>query len=102
MMWKKYRLEILAIVTILGFCAMFLATVYLRGDAEFGGSDEAGSAQIANLTGIPKEEFVPVVWQWIPPGVAIESALFAIQAAAGGIIVGWVFGYWTGQKKKPS
>jgi cobalt/nickel transport protein len=40
------------------------------------------------------------VWQWVPPGAEIESGLFALQAAVGGICVGWVFGYWKGLQEK--
>jgi cobalt/nickel transport protein len=101
-MWHKYRLEVLVIVAVLGFCALFLVTSSLQRNAEFEGSDTKGSAQIANMTGIPEDSFQPLVWQWVPPSGEIESALFAIQAALGGIFVGWVFGYWTGQKKKGS
>ncbi len=38
--------------------------------------------------------------QWEPPSGEIESCLFALQAAVGGILVGGVFGFWMGQKKK--
>ncbi len=102
-MWRKYRLEVLTIVAILVFCFLFIAASSFFGkNAGFEGTDKAGSARIANMTGIPEEKFLPLVGQWIPPLREIESALFAIQAAVGGIIVGWVFGYWTGQKKKES
>jgi len=58
-----------------------------------------GSSQIAELTGKSIEDYQPLIWQWVPPSGEIESALFAIQAAIGGVLVGWVFGYWKGQKK---
>jgi len=96
---SKYKLEILAILAVLGFCALFLYTSSIMGDAKFAGSDTVGSSQIAELTGKTEEEFHPIIGQWVPPSVEIESALFAIQAAIGGIFVGWVFGYWNCQKK---
>lgn len=99
-MFRKYRLEILAIITVLAFCALFLYTSSLMNEAEFAGSDTLGSAQIAEMTGKAEEEFQPMIWQWAPPSGEIESCLFALQAAVGGIMVGWVFGYWKGQKKK--
>lgn len=95
----KYGLEILSVIAVLGFCALFLYTSSIMADAEFAGSDTVGSSQIAELTGKAEEEYVPLIWQWVPPSGEIESALFAIQAAVGGIFVGWVFGYWKGQKK---
>jgi cobalt/nickel transport protein len=96
----KYTLEILAGITIIIFCAMFLYTSATMSGAEFAGSDNAGSAYIAKLSGIPLENFKPLIPQWEPPSGEIESCLFALQAAIGGILVGGVFGYWMGQKKK--
>jgi cobalt/nickel transport protein len=93
-------MEILALIAVLGFCALFLYTCSIMADAEFAGSDTLGSTQIAEMTGKTEEEFQPLIWQWSPPSGEIESALFALQAAIGGIFVGWVFGYWKGQKKR--
>jgi cobalt/nickel transport protein len=98
-MFRKYRLEILAIVTVLVFCALFLYSSSIMTDAEFAGSDTRGSAQIAEMTGRAEEDFHPLIGQWTPPGGEVESGLFALQAAIGGIMVGWVFGYWTAQRK---
>jgi cobalt/nickel transport protein len=98
-MFRKYRLEILAIVTVLAFCALFLYSSSILNDAEFAGSDTQGSTQIAEITGKAEEDFHPLIWQWAPPSGEIESGLFALQAAVGGILVGWVFGYWTAQRK---
>jgi cobalt/nickel transport protein len=98
----RYRLEILAIVTVLAFCILFLYTSSLMADAEYAGSDTRGSAQIAEMTGKSEEDFQPLIGQWAPPSGEIESGLFAIQAAIGGVLVGWVFGYWKGQKSMKS
>jgi cobalt/nickel transport protein len=98
----KYRLEILAIVTVLAFCILFLYTSSLMAGAEYAGSDTQGSAQISEITGRPEGDFHPLIWQWTPPSGEIESGLFAIQAAIGGLLVGWVFGYWKGQKNMKS
>ncbi|MDD1666298.1 MAG: energy-coupling factor ABC transporter substrate-binding protein [Methanomicrobiales archaeon] len=99
-MLRKYRFEILAIVAVLVFCALFLYTSWRMGNAEFAGSDTAGSREISGITGIPEEGYRPLVGQWVPPGPGVESALFALQAAIGGGIVGWVFGYWRGLKAR--
>lgn len=101
-MWGRYRLEILAIVAIICFCGIFLYTSTLLGDAEYAGSDTIGSSRVAELAGVQEEDFQPLIPQWVPPSGEIESALFAIQAAIGGIFVGWVFGYWKGQKSRNS
>lgn len=98
----RYKLEILAITAVLVFSALFLYTSSIMTDAAFAGSDTLGSTQIAEMTGKAEEEYVPLIGQWVPPSGEIESALFALQAAIGGLMVGWVFGYWKGQKKKPA
>ena len=96
----KYTLEILTIIAIGAFCALFLYTSATMNGAEFAGSDNVSSGLVAELSGIPLENFHPLIPQWEPPSGEIESALFALQAAFGGILVGGVFGYWIGQKKK--
>jgi cobalt/nickel transport protein len=68
--------------------------------AKFAGSDNVGSSLIAELSGIPLENFRPLIPQWEPPSGEIESCLFALQAAVGGILVGGVFGFWIGSQKK--
>ena len=96
----KYTLEILTGIAILAFCAIFLYTSSTMSGAEFSGSDNVGSGLISKLSGTPLDNFHPLIPQWEPPSGEIESSLFAFQAAVGGILVGSVFGYWIGQKKK--
>ena len=98
-MGKNYVLEILAIVAVLAFCAVFLYTSSTMEGAVFAGSDNVGSDLIVDLSGKPVESFSPLIPQWEPPSGEIEACLFALQAAVGGIMVGGVFGYWLGQKK---
>ena len=99
-MGYRYTLEILTVIALVAFCAVFLYTSSTMEGAEFAGSDNVGSGLIANLSGTPEENFVPLIPQWEPPSGEIEACLFALQAAAGGILVGGVFGYWLGQNKK--
>lgn len=101
-MAQNYILEILAVVAVLGFCGLFLSTSSTMDGAEFAGSDTVGTGKIAELSGKPLDSFAPLVPQWEPPSGEIESCLFALQAALGGIVVGGVFGYWLGQKKTSS
>jgi cobalt/nickel transport protein len=96
----KYTLEILAGIAIIAFCTMFLYTSTTMSGVEFAGSDNVGSGLIAKLSGNAVENFQPLIPQWEPPSGEIESCLFALQAAVGGILVGGVFGYWLGQKNK--
>lgn len=96
----RYTLEALAVIAIVAFTVVFLYTSSTMGGAEFAGSDNVGSGLIAELSGTPLENFQPLIPQWEPPSGEIESCLFALQAAVGGIMVGGVFGYWMGLKKK--
>lgn len=96
----RYTLEVVAIAAVISLCAIFLYTDSTLGGAGFTGSDNAASGLVADISGTPEENFHPLVPQWKPPSKEIESGLFAIQAAAGGILVGGVFGFWIGQKKK--
>jgi cobalt/nickel transport protein len=98
-MASKYMLEILTGIAIVAFCALFLYTSATMSGAEFAGSDNAGSGLIAKLSGTPVENFHPLIPQWVPPSGEIEACLFALQAAAGGILVGGVFGFWLGQAR---
>ena len=99
-MGSRFTLEVLTVIAIVAFCALFLYISSTMEGAKFTGSDNVGSGLIANLSGIPEEKFVPLIPQWEPPSGEIEACLFALQAAAGGLLVGGVFGYWLGQNKK--
>jgi cobalt/nickel transport protein len=96
----KYTLEAFAVIAIVAFSVVFLYTGSTMSGAEFAGSDNVGSGLIAELSGIPLENFQPLIPQWKPPSGEIESCLFALQAAVGGILVGGVFGFWMGSQKK--
>ncbi len=96
----RYTLEALAIIAIIAFSGIFLYTSSTMSGAEFAGSDNVGSGLIAELSGIPLENFQPLIPQWEPPSGEIESCLFALQAAVGGAMVGGVFGFWIGSQKK--
>jgi cobalt/nickel transport protein len=98
-MAKKYLLEIIAMIAVIGFVLAFLCTSAVLPGAEFTGSDSAGSLQIAELAGKADTDFAPLIPQYVPPSGEIESALFALQAAVGGIVLGYVFGYWSCQAR---
>jgi cobalt/nickel transport protein len=97
----RYTLELLTVTALIAFCILFLYTSSAMKGAGFAGSDNAGSGLIAELSGTPQENFTPLIPQWHPPSGEIESCLFALQAAIGGILVGGVFGFWIGAQKKP-
>jgi len=100
-MIRKYLLELITVIVILGFILIFLS-VSSGGTHAFSGSDDVGSEKIAELTGHPVDSFTPLIPQYVPPSGEIESSLFALQASFGGLVLGLVFGYWLGQRKTSS
>jgi cobalt/nickel transport protein len=96
----RYTLEVLTIIAIVVFSILFLYSGSNGYGEKFVGTDTAGSYAIAELSGTPLENFQPLIPQWKPPGTEIESTLFALQAAIGGILVGVVFGFWISSHKK--
>jgi cobalt/nickel transport protein len=66
-------------------------------DTEFGGSDGAGSEAITAIAPDYDSEWISNWWE--PPGGETESALFALQAAIGGILIGYALGYLRGRQK---
>lgn len=97
-MIRKYTLEIITVIAILGFVAVFLA-VSSGGSHEFSGSDDVGSQKISELTGKPVDSYKPLIPQYEPPSGEIEATLFALQCAFGALVLGIIFGYWLGQRK---
>jgi cobalt/nickel transport protein len=95
----RYMLEIITAIAITIFCLIFFYSSLTMKNADFSGTDTSAAAKMLELSGKPEEPVVPLIPQWVPPSPEIESTLFALQAAIGGIIVGGVFGYWIGQKK---
>ncbi|HVP94873.1 MAG TPA: cobalt transport protein CbiN [Methanoregulaceae archaeon] len=98
-MIRDRKLELITAVAVLAFVIVFLV-VSSGGTHAFSGSDDVGSEKVAELTGHPVDSFKPLIPQYEPPSGEIEATLFALQAAFGGILLGFVFGYWLGQKKQ--
>ncbi len=61
----------------------------LGGNAEFGGTDDAASGVIEEITGGYSTWFDSV---WTPPSGEIESLLFCVQAAIGAGVCGFALG----------
>ena len=76
---------------------ILLATIplFVVQDSEFGGSDGAGSEAVERIA--PEYDTGWVTNFWEPPGGETESMLFALQATAGGILIGYFFGYMRGK-----
>jgi cobalt/nickel transport protein len=61
----------------------------------FVGTDDQGS-KVIEETGY--KPWIHPIWQ--PPSGEIESLLFAMQAAIGAVIIGYIFRYYIGQAKE--
>lgn len=85
-------------VMIAGIGLIILLAViplFIVQDSEFGGSDGAGSELVEQIAPDYDTEWVTNLWE--PPGGETESMLFALQATAGGILIGYFFGYMRGR-----
>ena len=92
---NKKLVTILIIVSLLLIVVPFIA---LKG-AEFGGSDDAGSQMVNEVTGTPW--FTPILENFIGgeiPG-EIESLIFCVQTGIGVGIISYCFGYLAARKK---
>ncbi len=96
----KYGMEIAVAALIIVFAAVFLyqnAAIQASlsdGEEAWGGAD-GEAAGIIEASGY--EPWIEPFWE--PPSGEIESLLFALQAAIGAIVIGYIFGYWQGSRK---
>ena len=93
----KYGMEIAVVALILIFAAVFLvqdAAIRASGEEAWGGAD-GEAAEVIESSGY--EPWIEPFWE--PPSGEIESLLFALQAAVGAIVIGYIFGYWKGNRK---
>lgn len=88
-MVNKKTIILLCLVTVI---VIFPLALYNgKGEAQgyFEGSDDQGTELIESTGYVP---WVHSLWE--PPSSEIESLLFALQAAIGALIIGYVLGYW--------
>ena len=93
----KYGMEIAVAALIVVFAAVFLyqdAAIRASGEEAWGGAD-GNAADLIEASGY--EPWVDPFWE--PPSGEIESLLFALQAAIGAVVIGYIFGYWQGSRK---
>ncbi|WJI08897.1 energy-coupling factor ABC transporter substrate-binding protein [Methanobacterium sp. CWC-01] len=88
----KKPIILLALVAILVIIPFALYSGLGEDEGYFGGADGAAGEAIEE-TGY--EPWFSSFWE--PPSGEIESLLFALQAAIGAVIIGYVFGYYKGQ-----
>lgn len=97
---KKTIIVLISLVILLSISPLFLLK-----NAEFGGSDDAGSQVVSEVTGKEYEPwFTPIMETWIGgelPG-EVESLLFCVQTGIGVGIIAFFMGRFverTHQKK---
>ncbi len=76
---------------------LVIAPLLLRPDAPFEGADEMAEDIIMEINPDYEPWLEPV---WEPPSNEIESMLFALQAAAGSMFIGFYLGRLSVQSKK--
>lgn len=92
----------IVLVSLLAVIVLAFMPLFVVKDAEFGGSDDAGSAKVEEVTGKEYEPwFTPVLEQIIGgelPG-EVESLFFCIQTGLGVGVLAYGFGYLVARKK---
>lgn len=92
----------IVIVSLLAVVILALMPLFALKGAEFGGSDDAGSVKVEEVTGKEYEPwFTPVLEQIIGgelPG-EVESLFFCVQTGIGVGVLAYGFGYLVARKK---
>lgn len=89
--------RVLYILGILAVCLIFTSALLLNPDSDFGGADDAAEEQITEID----EDYEPWASNLWEPSSETESALFALQAAIGAGILGFVLGvFWKSRSDK--
>ncbi len=88
--------ELTALAVLVVF---FMGFVFVNstGDHEWGGADGEAEGVISEITGGTYRPWIDPVWE--PPSGEIESLLFSLQAALGGLIIGYFLGYYHRARK---
>lgn len=99
---KQQSHKSLVLVLLAAALLICLLPLFLLPGAEFGGSDDAGSNMVAEVTGSEYEPwFTPVLETALGgelPG-EIESLMFCVQTGIGVGVVAFVLGRWVERKK---
>lgn len=92
---KKTKITILILVILCVIIAV--VPLMLIKDSEFGGADGAAEDVIMEINESYEPWFESIIQL---PGGETESLLFCLQAAIGGAILGYGFGFYNGRKNK--
>ncbi len=99
---KQQSRKGLVILLLAAVLLISLLPLFLLPGAEFGGSDDAGSQMVAEVTGTQYEPwFTPVLETALGgelPG-EIESLMFCVQTGIGVGVIAFILGRWVERKK---
>ncbi len=76
---------------------LFYTIIGMSSGSEWAGADELAEQKIHEITGGDYKPWMNPVWE--PPSGEIETFFFALQAAIGALIIGYLLGYYKGQEK---
>jgi cobalt/nickel transport protein len=93
-MRRKLELIVLAIVLIFALQFFYMSSTT---NANYEGTDGKAEGVINDITGGTYKPISEPIWK--PPSTEIESLLFALPAAIGAGIIGYVLGYYRAKKK---
>lgn len=94
---NKRMIAVLGLICILIGVIPFLALK----DAEFGGSDDAGSVMVETIRGEYEPWFTPVLEQFLGKEIPgeVESLIFCVQTGIGTGIIAFLMGRFVERKK---
>ena len=99
---KQQSHKVLIVALLAAALLISLLPLFLLRGAEFGGSDDAGSQMVAEVTGREYEPwFTPVLESALGgelPG-EVESLMFCVQTGIGVGVIAFVLGRWVERKK---
>lgn len=100
---KKNKNAATVVVLLLCVAALAIAPLFLKKGAEFGGSDDAGSVMVEEVTGEAYTPwFTPILENMLGgeiPG-EVESLVFCIQTGIGVGIIAFIMGRLVERKKQ--
>ena len=91
----KRNIILLVLVVAICIAPMIMYSGLGEDEGYFSGTDDVASG-VVEESGYEPNPFI----LWEPPSPEIESLLFAVQAAIGGIILGYFIGFWQGQANR--
>jgi len=93
---STYRdIILLVLVVVIAVAPMVMYSGLGDEEGYFTGTDDVASEIVEDAGYEPNP-----ITLWEPPSGEIESLLFAVQAAIGGIVLGYFIGKWQGEAKR--